>query len=80
MLWTITDDFRLKLTIGSRSLYVDLGAEKLIAAQKNSQIIAAEIKSFISQSPINDPKNALGQYVRWQNILKLVRIQNESCI
>ena len=31
--WTITDD-PLKLTIGSRSLYVDLGAEKLICSPK----------------------------------------------
>lgn len=67
--WTITDD-PLKLTIGSRSLYVDLGAEKLIAAQKDSQRIAVEIKSFISPSPINDLENALGQYVLYQNILK----------
>ena len=67
--WTITDD-PLKLTIGSRSLYVDLGAEKLIAAQKDSQRIAVEIKSFISPSPINDLENALGQYILYQNILK----------
>ena len=67
--WTITDD-PLKLTIGSRSLYVDLGAEKLIAAQKDNQKIAVEIKSFISSSPINDLENALGQYVLYQNILK----------
>ena len=67
--WTITDD-PLKLTIGSRSLYVDLGAEKLIAAQKDSQKIAVEIKSFISPSPINDLENALGQYVLYQSILK----------
>jgi hypothetical protein len=45
--WTITDD-PLKLIIGSRSLYVDLGAEKLIAAQKENQKIAVEIKSFLS--------------------------------
>jgi hypothetical protein len=67
--WTITDD-PLKLTIGSRSLYVDLGAEKLIAAQKEEQKIAVEIKSFIGLSPINDLENALGQYVLYQNILK----------
>lgn len=67
--WTITDD-PLKLTIGSRSLYVDLGAEKLIAAQKDNHKIAVEIKSFISPSPIKDLENALGQYVLYQNILQ----------
>lgn len=67
--WTITDD-PLKLTIGSRSLYVDLGVEKLIAAQKDNQKIAVEIKSFISPSPIKDLENALGQYVLYQNILQ----------
>lgn len=67
--WTITDD-PLKLTIGSRSLFVDLGAEKLIAAQKDSQKIAVEIKSFVGVSPIKDLENALGQYVLYQNVLK----------
>lgn len=72
--WAITDD-PLKLTIGSRSLYVDLGAEKLIAAQKEEQKIAVEIKSFLSPSPINDLENALGQYVLYQNILKVTDIE-----
>ncbi|MGK7898674.1 MAG: XisH family protein [Xenococcus sp. (in: cyanobacteria)] len=67
--WTITDD-PLKLTIGSRSLYVDLGAKQLLAAQKEAQKIAVEIKSFISPSPINDLENALGQYILYQNILQ----------
>ncbi len=67
--WTITDD-PLKLTIGSRSLYVDLGAGKLLAAQKEERKIAVEIKSFLSPSPINDLENALGQYILYQNILQ----------
>jgi hypothetical protein len=72
--WTITND-PLKLTIGSRSLYIDLGAEKLIAAQKGAQKIAVEIKSFISPSPINDLENALGQYVLYQNILQTTDVE-----
>lgn len=67
--WKITHD-PLKLTIGSRSLYVDLGAKKLLAAQKEDIKIAVEIKSFLSPSPINDLENALGQYVLYQNILQ----------
>jgi hypothetical protein len=51
--WTITDD-PLTLWIGKRDLFVDLGAEKLIAAEREGKKIAVEIKSFISKSPIKD--------------------------
>lgn len=47
--WTITDD-PLYLSFGGVDLYVDLGAEKLIAAQKDEQKIAVEIKSFMQTS------------------------------
>jgi len=40
--WTITDD-PLVLSIGTRSVYIDLGAEKLIAAERDNQKIAVEI-------------------------------------
>ncbi|WP_442940688.1 element excision factor XisH family protein [Nostoc sp.] len=50
--WLITDD-PFKLKCGTKDLYIDLGAEKLRAAQKGQQKIAVEIKSFISQSPVS---------------------------
>ena len=40
--WTITHD-PLSIRFGKVELYVDLGAEKLIAAQKNGEQIAVEI-------------------------------------
>jgi hypothetical protein len=46
-----------------------LGAEKLIAAQREGKKIAVEIKSFISKSPIKDLENALGQYILYVKIL-----------
>lgn len=49
--WIITDD-PLTLKVGRRDLFVDLGAEKLLAAQRQGKKIAVEIKSFISQSPV----------------------------
>ena len=49
--WTITHD-PLTLKIGGRSTYVDLGAEKLFAAEKDDQQIAVEVKSFIAPSPV----------------------------
>ena len=67
--WKITND-PLKLTIGSRSVYVDLGAEKLFAAEKEGRKIAVEVKSFINPSPVNDLENALGQYILYAKILE----------
>lgn len=66
--WTITDD-PLILSVGKRDLFVDLGAEKLIAATKENQTIAVEIKSFIGASQIHDLENALGQYILYYEIL-----------
>lgn len=44
--WTITDD-PLMLPFGNRRLYVDLAADKLIAAQKQQHRIAVEVKSLL---------------------------------
>ncbi|MDJ1185055.1 XisH family protein [Roseofilum casamattae] len=66
--WTITDD-PLILSIGQKNLFVDLGAEKLIAAEKDNRQIAVEIKSFIGQSQVNDLEKALGQYILYDEIM-----------
>ena len=66
--WTITDD-PLTLAIGERSVYVDLGAEKLLTAEKEERKIAVEIKSFLSRSPVKDLEVALGQYVLYKGIM-----------
>ncbi len=66
--WIITDD-PLKLEIGKRRVYIDLGAERLIAAEKDAIKIAVEIKSFVGKSDFKDLEDALGQYVLYQKIL-----------
>ena len=66
--WIITDD-PLRLKVASRTLYVDLGAKKLLAAEKEGMLIAVEIKSFLSASLINDLEQALGQYIIYSQIL-----------
>lgn len=48
---------------------MDLGAEKLLTAEKEGQKIAVEIKSFLSRSPVKDLEVALGQYVLYQGIM-----------
>lgn len=57
--WQITHD-PLVLKWGSKDLYVDLGAERLLAAEKSGQKIAVEVKSFVSPSEVDDLKNAVG--------------------
>jgi XisH protein len=67
--WEITDDPFL-LSYGGRELYVDLGAEKgTIAARKDNQKIAVEVKSFLKPSQIRDLEEAVGQYSVYQSIL-----------
>jgi hypothetical protein len=66
--WTITHDPYF-LRWGSKDLFIDLGAEKLVAAQKDDQRIAVEIKSFVGLSDVEDLKNALGQYILYQDLL-----------
>lgn len=67
--WTITDD-PLHLKLGKKNLYVDLGAEKLLAAEKAGREIAVEIKSFVGQSLMNDVENALGQFELYKALME----------
>ena len=63
--WTITHD-PYRLSSGGTELFIDLGAEKLIAAEKEGTKIAVEIKSFLSASKIADFYNALGQFLTYK--------------
>ena len=67
--WLVTKE-QIKLTIGSRTLYIDLGADKVLAAEKEGRKIAVEIKSFLSPSPVDDLEKALGQYILYRDILE----------
>ena len=66
--WTITDD-PLVLSFGSKDVYVDLGAERVLGAVKGKKEIAVEIKSFISPSDVQDLEMAVGQYNVYRDIL-----------
>lgn len=67
--WTITHD-PLRLTSGRRSLYVDLGAERLLAAEKNAFRIAVEIKTFSGPSDVDTLEQAMGQHVLYRALLQ----------
>lgn len=66
--WHITHD-PLHLQWGVKDMYVDLGAEEMVAAEKEGRRIAVEIKSFIGASELEDLKNAIGQFVLYRNVL-----------
>ena len=67
--WTITHD-PLSLPWGDTGVQIDLGAERLIAAEKGSHKIAVEIKSFLSPSRVDDLENALGQFWLYEYLLR----------
>lgn len=69
--WIITHD-PLTLSLGFKDVYVDLGAEQPIAAEKDGVKIAVEIKSFRSASDIRDFENAIGQYVFYRSALSRI--------
>ncbi len=67
--WTITHD-PLTLRYHKRDIYIDLGAERLLAAEKGSQKIAIEIKSFLANSSVAALEEAVGQYIVYQDVLE----------
>lgn len=67
--WVITHD-PLFLRVGGVEMYVDLAAEKLIAAEKNGQKIAVEIKSFLATSNISEFHTAVGQFLNYRLALE----------
>ncbi|NEO03395.1 MAG: fatty-acid synthase [Moorea sp. SIO3I7] len=74
--WTITDD-PLSLKWGKKDMYVDLGAEQLLAAQRAERKIAVEIKSFLGLSEMNDLEKAIGQYIVYHDVLAEVEPDRE---
>ncbi len=64
--WTITDD-PLYVPFGKATAEIDLGAEKMIAAERGSEKIAIEVKSFVdSQSDVTSFHVAVGQFLNYR--------------
>lgn len=63
--WTITDD-PLEIQFGSNKVQIDLGAERLLAAEKGTEKIAVEVKSFLGFSLITEFYHALGQFLTYR--------------
>ena len=68
--WAITDD-PLRLDVGGTKLEIDLGAETLLAAERQGRKIAVEVKSFLNESPLTDYHAALGQCLNYRLALEI---------
>lgn len=68
--WIITHD-PLFISLAQVEMFVDLGAEKVIAAEKQGRKIAVEIKSFLGSSTITEFYMALGKFNSYQLVLEL---------
>ncbi len=63
--WTITHD-PYSLRVGGVEMFIDLGAERLIAAEQAGRKIAVEVKSFLAPSRISEFYVALGQFLTYR--------------
>ena len=67
--WTVTDD-PLMLSFGGRNGFVDLGAERVIGAERLGKRIAVEIQSFLGRSEVRDLSAAVGQFAMYRTLLQ----------
>jgi hypothetical protein len=75
--WTITHD-PYTLSAGCTDVFVDLGAERILAAERNSDKIAVEVKSFRGPSEVRDLEIAIGQYVFYAVLARPGRTGTEA--
>ncbi len=67
--WIITHD-PYHIDLGFVDFYIDLGAERLVAAVKGGEQIAVEIKTFLAASTISEFHTAIGQFINYRIALE----------
>ena len=67
--WTITHDPD-PLDLGGIEMYVDLGAEQLIAAQREEVKIAVEVKTLIQASNMHEFHSPVGPIMNYRLALR----------
>ena len=68
--WTVTHDPLTLLNRAEGGISTDLGAEKIIIAEKGLTKIAVEVKSFLNPSLIHDFLKANGQYTGYRTVIR----------
>ncbi len=73
--WRVTDNPLTLLSRAEGGISTDLGAEKIIVAEKGLTKIAVEIKSFTNPSLIHDFLRAIGQYSGYNVVIRLKKLE-----
>ncbi len=77
--WTITHDpYPLKDKARKINYDIDLGAERILAAEKGTEKIAVEVKNFLQPSFSHEFHSVLGQYLVY--LKGLERIEPERIL
>lgn len=66
--WSISDE-PLTIRWDHSQLEIDLGAERILLAEKQQEVIAVEIKSFLRSNSIPELQKAVGQYLMYREAL-----------
>ena len=74
--WEITAD-PYEINVDDVDFEIDLAAEQLLAAERESQRIAVEIKSFISPSNVSEFHTALGQFLNYRDALEKIEPERQ---
>jgi XisH protein len=65
--WVVTHDpFRIPKNVIGAKLEIDLGLERIIVAEKDTEKIVVEVKSFLKTSLIHEFHGVLGQYLNYE--------------
>ncbi|MGI2906602.1 XisH family protein [Tolypothrix sp. VBCCA 56010] len=68
--WIVNKD-PLYLRLGDDQIRIDLGAERLIIAEREKEQIAVEVKSFLAPSALTEFHTALGQFLNYRAVLQV---------
>lgn len=60
-------------SLGKIPIHIDLGAEKIIGAQRNGEKIAIEVKSFSLASLITALYEAIGKFIVYRKALEVLK-------
>ena len=74
--WTVTEDF-FELKVGKTRYSVDLAAEKLLVAERETEKILVEVKSFLAPSLAHEYHAVVGQYRNYRLMIELKQLDRE---